>query len=220
LLDLVAADVAQDAAKFFPFKKPGGACGRVHAVRPQAEHLDDPADGSLPDEVARMDGAFDVQPLAVIDHVFAPCASDRLAGLGKLIERGEGGLVRKVVLPSLQDPATDRAALGRDGRGRDQLHGGIVENLVEAARLPGARVLGDECGDLPGVGIIDPFQLAAGFEQAIGLAEDMTMVQVRHGEWELAAPHHRVREALRRVIHSVGLLGVHGVFEESISRLR
>jgi hypothetical protein len=53
---------------------------------------------------------------------------------GELVERGEGRLVREVVLARLHDAAADRAALAGDrGRG-DQLHGRVGEDLVEGAR--------------------------------------------------------------------------------------
>ena len=89
LLDLVAADVAQDAAVLFLFKEPGRARGRAQAVRPHADDLHHAADGSGLDELAGVNGAFHLQPFAVIYKVFSACFRDGFLYVGELLKCGE-----------------------------------------------------------------------------------------------------------------------------------
>ena len=63
--------------------------------------------------------------------------------------------------------------------------------------------------DLFRIGIVDPFELGAGLDQAVALAVDVAVVEVRGGKDEFAGLHHRARLALRRVVHAVGFLA-HG----------
>ena len=88
LLDLVAANVAEDAAVFGAFEKPRGPSRRVEPVRTEAEDADDAADGALGDELAGENRALHVESLAVIDHVFpAGFCRDR-ARVVELRQRG------------------------------------------------------------------------------------------------------------------------------------
>ncbi len=212
LLDLVAPDVAQDAAIFRFLEKPGRAARRIEPVRPKAENLQHAPDGALPDKLAGVDGALDVQTLAVIHHVFAPRARGGLARPGELVQRRKWGFVGEVILAGLHHGATKRPALGRDGGGGDQTYLGVIEDFFKTARLPGIRILAKVSRNLRGIGIIYPLKPRSRFEQAIGLAIDMTMVKVRRGKAKLTGLDDWRRFAPRGVSHSVGLLRGHGLY--------
>ena len=161
-------------------------------MRTEAEHLDHAPDGALLDEIAGVDCALDVEPLAVIDGVLAACPGDHCARVFELIQGCEWGFIGKVILAALHDLAADGAAVAWDG-------GGFCLGIFRT-----------EGGDLRRVGIIDPLQLATGLEQPIGLAENVAVIEVRGGEGKFARLYHRLRAALRRVVHSVGLFDTHG----------
>ena len=76
LLDLVAADVAEDAAVARPLEEPRGTTGLAEPVRRKTHHLKHAADRAAVNEVAGDDGALHVKPLAIINHVFAAGRGD------------------------------------------------------------------------------------------------------------------------------------------------
>jgi hypothetical protein len=172
-------------------------------MRRDAHHLEHATDRAALHEFAREDRALDVQPLAEIHEVFAAGGGDHRAGLGELVERGERGLVGEVVLAGAHDPATEWTAFGRDGGGGHEFHVGVVENLVERARGTDAGILRLEGGDALRIGIVDPFQLAAGFEEPVALSVNVAVVEVGGGKDKLAAFHHGIGFALGGVGHAV-----------------
>ncbi len=210
LLDLVAADVAEDAAVLGALEEPLGATGGAQAVGAEAEDLDHASDGVLMDQSAGVNGALDVEALAIINGIFFPGAGDSGAGLIELIEGGEGGLVGEVILAGFHDFAAERAAVAGDGGGGDERDVGVGQDFIEAAGFLCLRIFGEEGGDLGGIGIVGPLELAAGFEEAVGLAVDVAVIEVGGGEDELAGFHDRAGAALRGVIHAVGFLNAHG----------
>ena len=64
LFALVAPDVAENAAVFLLFEEPRWSSQGTEAMRACAEGLNDFPDGSGGDEVARVDGALDMESLA------------------------------------------------------------------------------------------------------------------------------------------------------------
>ena len=77
LFDLMAADVAKDAAVFRALEKPCRARFRVEPVRTGAERLEDAADGAVFDQAPGMHRTFGMQPLVVVDRVAASCFEHR-----------------------------------------------------------------------------------------------------------------------------------------------
>jgi hypothetical protein len=130
----MAADVAQDATKFFAFEKPRGARWLIQAMRSQADHLKNAADGALLHEIGREHRRLVVNAFAIINHVLSPGAGRDTAGLLELLDRGERRFVGEVVLASFHHATTNRAALRRHRRGGDELHFGIGQNFIERTR--------------------------------------------------------------------------------------
>jgi len=178
-------------------------------MRAEADDLKHAADGAAVNEIAGVHGGFDVEPLAEINHVFAPCGGSDAAGFLELFEGGEGRFVGEVVLAGGHDAAADGAALVGDGGGGDEADVGIVEDFVERAGDAGLRKFLQEDVAFNGIGFEDPAEFGAGFEEAVALAVDVAVVEVRGGENEFARFHHGARLALRGVGHAVGFLG-HG----------
>lgn len=196
----MAADVAQNAAVFGPLVEPRGAGGGIaDAVRPEAENLHDLADGTAGDELGGEHGGFDVEPFAEIDGVFLGGAGDHGFGRVELLERRERSLVREVILAGLHHAAAKRAAITGDGGGGDHVHGAIGEDLIERAGNLDLRIFCPEGFHFLYVGIVDPLQIGAGFEQTVALAVDVAVVEVDGSESEFAGFDHRTWFALRCV---------------------
>ena len=133
LLELMAADVGEDAARLFARPEPIGPAGRRAAVRPETDHLHHAADGAALDELPGAHGALHVQPLGVVDHVF-PAGLGDLAPRGlELLEGGEGRLVGEVILARIHHAEAERAALVRHGGGGDELDLALLEHGLERA---------------------------------------------------------------------------------------
>lgn len=81
-----------------------------------------------------------------------------------MFEGGEGRFVGEVVLAGLHDFATEWAARVENGGRADQLHGGVVENLVQGAGDLSLRVFFEVSGDLGGVEVVDPFEFCTGLQ--------------------------------------------------------
>ena len=71
LFALVAPDIAEDSTVFCELEKPIRARCSAKTVRAGAHSLHNTSDSPLGDEVTGVDGTFDVEPLAEIDHVFS-----------------------------------------------------------------------------------------------------------------------------------------------------
>ena len=81
LLDLMAADVHQDAAVLRRIPKPRRPSWGVEAMRPEADHLHHASDGAMLNQITCRDRGLDVQALGVIGGVDT-------AGLGDLCPSG------------------------------------------------------------------------------------------------------------------------------------
>jgi hypothetical protein len=186
LLELVAADVAEDAAVGVPVEEPGRPGGGVHPVGAQAEDLDDAADGAVSDEPAGVDSALDVQALAVVDGVLLAGCLCFGACLRQLAEGGHRGLVGEVVLAVVENAEAEVGPVDGDRGAGDELHLGIVERfLLRSGRLD-VRVAGAELVNFRRVGVVDPAELGAGFQQAVAHAVDVAVVEADGGDGEVA----------------------------------
>ncbi len=206
LLVLVAAEVAQDPPVLLALEEPGRSAGLAEPVRRQNRHVDDPADGSLLQEIGREHGGLILEPLAVVDHVLAARLGGDFPRLVQLPHRGERRLVGKVVLARLHHLAADRPPLRSHGVACDEADLGIVQDLLQGPRDPCLRELGPEGVRLPGIGVVDPLERGAGLEEAVAHAVNVPVVQPHGGHREFSRLHDRARLALRGVVHAVGLL--------------
>lgn len=90
LLNLVAADVDQNAAGFRTVEEPiRPGRNRPQPVRPQAQHLNHLANRSAFDHLPSQHRAFRVQAFPIIYSVFAPRAPHGGLGVLQLLQRGE-----------------------------------------------------------------------------------------------------------------------------------
>jgi hypothetical protein len=186
LLELVAADVAEDAAVGVPVEEPVGSGASVHPVRAHPHDRDDTADGTVRYQLAGVDRALHVQPLAVVDGVLLAGRLRFGACLRQLAESGHRGLVGEVVLAVVEDPQAEVGPVDGNGGAGDELHVGVVECFLLGAGRRDARVAGAELLDLGRVGVVDRSELAAGLEQAVAHAVDVTVVEADGGEREVA----------------------------------
>ena len=172
-------------------------------MRPEADDLDHPADGALLNEVAGVYGAFHMQALAVIHHVFLPGFGGLLFGAVQLFEGGERRLVGEIILAGVHHPQPERAALGGDRRTRDQPHLRILQDLRFAAGGLGAGMLLEQRFHFGGIGVVHPFEGAAGLGQAVAHAVDVAVVKRRGGEDEFPGFYHRSGFPLGGIMHAV-----------------
>ena len=121
LIELVRADVADDAAVALAIEEPRRTRLRVHAMRPEPDGLDDAADRAGVDQLAGLDGRPVLVALAVEDRVDAPGLGLDAAHLGQLLERRHARLVGHEVLAVAHDLDAERRALVRDRRAHDEL---------------------------------------------------------------------------------------------------
>src|SRR5271170_2734497 len=117
-------------------------------VRRDVDRLDDLADGSGLDQLARLDGRFDLQPFAIHDGVDLVGFGDGLADRRKIFESGDARLVAEKVLAVLHGANADAGALIGDLRAEHKLGGRIVDDLVlRGYDLDVGKAL-LECGEL------------------------------------------------------------------------
>ena len=207
LLDLVAADIAEDAAVLGAAVEPVRPLVRgPQAVRPHADDLQDPADSALFYQLASQDGALDVQPLAEIDKV--PPPRPRAGGLDgvELREGGEGGLVGEVVLAVLHHPDAEGGAVAGDGSRCHELYFGVGEDLLLRFGGTGLGVFLPVVGDLRGVGVIDPLEGCAGLQQAVCHAVDVAVFEPDRCEGKFAGADYRAGLSGGGVVHAVRFL--------------
>jgi hypothetical protein len=174
-----------------------------------AHDLNHASDGALFDQLPGANTGFDVQALAVIDHVFAPGALGDGASLGELIERGEGRLVGEVIFPGLHDPAAERAAFVGNGGGGDEMDIGLLEQLIQGSDGLRLRIFLAEFLHFCGIRIEDVTTFPAGFGEALGLAVDMAMIEGSGSEDEFSRADDRGGLAHRGVIHAIRFLVRH-----------
>ena len=206
------ADVAEDAAVLLGIPEPVGPAGAAAGVAVllgdlvgrDVDGLDHLADGALLDQFAGVDRGLHFEALAVHDGVDALGFGDGLADFGKLLERGDAGLVGEKVLAVLHHADAERRALVGDLRAQHELRGGIVEDLVlglDDFRV--GKALG-ECGEF--VFFAAPYrnQFAAAALDRADHAVDMVVAHAADGELDVV---------LGRFVL---LLGKDGVFDDGL----
>lgn len=204
LFDLVAADVAEDAAVLLVVVEPVGAFfGWPQAVRAEAGDLDNTSDNLLPDQFGGVHRALDVQTFGVIHHVFLARAGDGGLHRLELFEAGQRRLVREVVLAGVHTADAQLSPQIRDRRGGDELNLGVVEDRLQVGGERRAVLGGEFAGGLGVVGIEGVLERRAGLGEAVGLAVDVAVVHRGDREAELAWPDHGIGLAGRGVIHAV-----------------
>src|SRR6516162_9654471 len=196
----MAANVTQDSAVLCSLEKPGRSCRRAEAMWPQAKDMNHPANRALPDQVAGKHRALDVQPFAVIDHVLFAGLCRGSPSLCKLGQLSEGSLIGEIMLTGTHDPHPKRPPFRRHSSSRNELNLGIFQDLIKRTGNSRLRKCFLEGLDFARIGIENPAQLAACFNQPIALAVDMSMIQGNGGEFELARTANRCGFAFWRII--------------------
>ena len=172
-------------------------------MRTGAKGLDDFSDGSGGYEMAGVDGALDMEALAVVNGIFLAGGLASAAGLLELIEACEGSFVGKIILPGVHDAATERAAFIGNGSRCDESHFGVIENFFQRARRAGMGELFLERSHFVCIGIEDPLDLRASLDQAVALAVDVAVVEVGRRYEKLARLADWRRFPYRGVGHSI-----------------
>jgi hypothetical protein len=98
LLDLMRADIADDAAGDGAVEEPGGARRGPHLVRAETRRLDDAADCPLGHQLACFDRAAAVPMLVGVQPPEPAGRALNALDLHQLLERGYGWLIREHVL--------------------------------------------------------------------------------------------------------------------------
>lgn len=218
LLALMAPDVAENAAVFLLLKEPGRSSRGTEAMRAGAEGLDDFSNGSGGDEMAGVDGALDMEALAVVNGIFLARGLASAAGLLELIEACEGSFVGKIIFPGVHDAATERAAFIGNGCRCDESHFGVIENFLQRTRRAGMGELFLERSHFVCIRIEDPLDLRASLDQTIALAVDVTMVEVCGSHHKLARLADRRRLTLWSVSHSISTHSFLGAKDSEAAR--
>ena len=205
LLNLVAADVAENAAEVATIVEPLRTTAPF-PVRTGSQGLHDAANRALQHQLSGKDRALYVQTLAVIHRVFLPGLRHHCFGIGQLFKGGERRFIREIVLTRGHRFQPQCTAPGRDGGTRHQAHLVVVEYHVQRRRHVGLRILLDEFIHLRRIGVVHPFQRGAGFNQAVAHAVNMTVVECGSGKNKFTFPDNRLRFTYRGVVHSVFLV--------------
>jgi hypothetical protein len=100
-------------------------------VRRDVQRLHDPSDGSGLNEFTGLDGGADFEPLAVHDAVDPFGLGLYATDFGQLFERGDAGLVGKIIFAVPHHANAERCAFDRNRRAEHELDGGIVEYLID-----------------------------------------------------------------------------------------
>ena len=204
LLALVAADVAEDTAVFFLFKKPTWSGRGVESVWACAEGLNDLANGPCGDQLSGPHSAFDMNALAIVNGVFPSRGIAGAAGLIELVEGREGRFVGKVVFSGLHNFATKRSAfVGHCGRS-DKPDFRVVQNFLKSPGRAGLRKFFHKGTHSFGNWIEDPLNIGTRLNQPIALAVDVTVIKVRGGHYKFASIANRRGFTHGGVCHSIG----------------
>ena len=99
-------------------------------MRRNVDGLDYFADRALPHKFTGIDGRLHFEQLAVHDRVDAPGLGDRHANLGKLLQRGQAGLVGEDIFAVFHGTHCDAGAFVGNLRCEHQLHRGTFDDFV------------------------------------------------------------------------------------------
>ena len=209
LLNLMAADIAENAAVLFLLEEPGRAGVGHQPMGPEALHVHHFADFPCVDHLPGQSGGLAMDALAVVAHVLAAGSLDHFLGGVELGHGGEGGLVGEIVLACAHDTEAEGAPLAGDVGAADHVGIRVGQHLLLGEGHLHLGIGLDEIGHLVGIRVVDVFQGAAGLQQSVGHAINMAMIQVGRGKDELAGFYHRGGLALGRVGHAVGCIHFH-----------
>jgi hypothetical protein len=125
----VAANIAQNAAVFGSFEEPCRArtCGKP--MGPEPNNVDDPANRSLPHKFPRKHCTFDVEALAVIDHVFPAGFGNSCPCVRQLLQLSKWRFIGEIMFAGSHYFDSERSPIGRDSSGGNQPDIDIVKNL-------------------------------------------------------------------------------------------
>ena len=130
LLDLVAADVAEDAAVLLALEEVGRALVVVERVRPEADGVDDLADGAGLHQFAGLHRRAGLEMLRVADRKDAPGLRLHALDLVELREGGHPRLVAHHVLAVTHGGDGDLGALGGIAEVTTRWIVGVLEDLA------------------------------------------------------------------------------------------
>ena len=205
LLDLVAADIAEDAAILLFFKEPGRARSRVEAVGAHADDLHHPADGPRLDQFPGVHRRLDLQALAVADGVLAAGLGHDVFDHRQLFQGGQRRFVGEIVLARAHHAHPQRRALGGHAGAGHQFDGRVGQHLFFAFGQPDLRVTGFKRLHLGRVRVVHPFQRRPGVQQAVGHAVDVPVVEADGRKRELPFLDDRRGDAFWCVVHTIFL---------------
>ena len=176
LVELVRADVAQDAAVALQLEEPGRAILGIHAVGPQSDRLDDLSDCPGLNQFPGLHGRAVLEALAIEDRVDAARLRLDAAHLGQLIERRNAGFVGHEILAVPHHLDAQRRPLVRDRSAEDQLDRVVLEDLLPAAREFYSGVTLDESRGQVGFRSVKGSQLAAASRHRVDLSIDVVVI--------------------------------------------
>ena len=184
LVDLVGADVAQDAAMRVLLEEPGRADRAVQAVRRQIDGLHDAADLTGLDQPQRRGHRGHLEALREADREDAAGFRDDLLQFRQLRQRGHAGLVRHDILAVPHRRRGQRRAIARNGADDDGVDGGILQQGVAIGDFPQIGEPLAEARQHARVGRFRPIAgtCHAGGDQFLGHLVNMTMVEADYGE--------------------------------------
>ena len=183
LVDLMRADVAEDAAEALAVEEPVRAGLEVLLVRAEADGLDHAADRAVGDQLGGARDGGNLEAFGKIDGPDAAGSARAFLDGVELFEGGAAGFVDHDVLAGLHRLDGERGAIGGNGGDQDHVDVGVVE---DAAAVIGPLELGEclaEFGLGDGVAVAPPAR--AGAAGGLHLAEhskDMAVVDAQHAE--------------------------------------
>ena len=101
LFDLMAADIAKNAAVLPAFEKPIRAGRRVQPMRAHADGLDYAPDRAFGNQLSGENRVLHMNTLAVVHRILPVCTGGRFARRFQLRKRRQRRLVRKIILAGI-----------------------------------------------------------------------------------------------------------------------
>src|SRR5205807_9683113 len=97
--------------------------------------------------------------------------------LGKLLQRGDGGLIAQEVFALAHRPYSERRPKIGDGGGTDELDRRIIQDFILAAGYPHAVIALLKSSETLGIGRVHRDQFTAAAPDGIGNAIDVAMIE-------------------------------------------